>query len=73
MDAVELMEWLARLGCCTVLKADGERPPGKRWTVIASGGPLSPDTSFRADRPSPDDCLEALLAHLEGLGLSPFA
>ncbi|MFF4341678.1 hypothetical protein ACFY00_17290 [Kitasatospora sp. NPDC001540] len=73
MDAVELMDRLAERGCSVVLKADGERPPGLRWMVIASGGALGEDGSFRTDRPSPEACLNALLEHLEGRNLFPFA
>ncbi|WP_042388899.1 hypothetical protein [Streptacidiphilus melanogenes] len=73
MDVVELMAWLAEHGCSAVLKADGERTPGTRWMVIVSGGALGAGSFFRVDLPSPDACLQAVLDHLEAVGLSPFA
>lgn len=73
MDVVELMAWLAERGCSVVLKADGERPAGQRWMVIVSGGGAGEESFFRADQPTADACLEAVLADLEGKGISPFA
>ncbi|MFD5783201.1 hypothetical protein [Streptomyces sp. NPDC126933] len=73
MDVIELMGWLAERGCSAVFKADGERPTGHRWMVIVSGGALGEDSFFRTDLASADACLDALLAHLEHQGISPFA
>ncbi|MEU7039393.1 hypothetical protein ABZ958_38000 [Streptomyces sp. NPDC046237] len=73
MDVVELMAWLAERGCSVVFKADGERSLGHRWMVIVSGGPLGTESFFRADEASVDACLEATLAHLESVGITPFA
>lgn len=75
MDMLELMEWLAGHGVTTVFKVDGDRQLERRaaWMVIVSGGPLGEDSFFRADLATPDACLDSLLAHLEGKGLSPFA
>ncbi|MFD8223337.1 hypothetical protein ACFV16_04090 [Streptomyces massasporeus] len=75
MDMFELMEWLSERGVTTVFKVDGERMLERRaaWMVIVSGGPLGKDSFFRADLATPDACLDALLAHLEDKGLSPFA
>jgi hypothetical protein len=74
MSVLELIEWLAERGVTTVFKVDGDRMvEGRRaWMVIVSGGPLG-DETFRADRATPDACLDALLAHLEKKALSPFA
>ncbi|MFJ4820024.1 hypothetical protein [Streptomyces sp. NPDC088801] len=41
--------------------------------VIVSGGPLGEDSVFRSDLATADACLDSLLAHLEGKGLSPLA
>lgn len=75
MDMFELMAWLAERGVTTVFKADGERMVEHRraWMVIISGGPLGEDSFFRADMATADACLDALLAHLESKGMSPFA
>lgn len=75
MDMFELMEWLSERGVTTVFKVDGERMLERRaaWMVIVSGGPLGEDSFFRADLATADACLDALLAHLEAKGLSPFA
>ncbi|MFJ8544301.1 hypothetical protein ACIRFH_20150 [Streptomyces sp. NPDC093586] len=71
---LELMEWLAERGVTTVLKVDGDRMTEHRkaWMVIVSGGPLGDDSFFRADLTTADGCLDSLLAHLKGKGLSPF-
>jgi len=71
MDVVELMDWLAERGCSVVFKADGGRPLGQRWMVIASGGDLGEESFFRSDLASAGACLQALLDHLETVGLSP--
>ncbi|MDH6567487.1 hypothetical protein M2160_002508 [Streptomyces sp. SAI-117] len=75
MDMLEPMEWLAERGVTTVFKVDGDRMVERRaaWMVIVSGGPLGENSFFRADLTRPDACLDSLLAHLEGKGLSPFA
>ncbi|MFJ5020118.1 hypothetical protein [Streptomyces goshikiensis] len=73
VDVVELMAWLAERGCSVVFKADGERSLGHRWMVIVSGGPLGAESFFRSDEASADACLEATLAHLERVGMTPFA
>ncbi|MDX2708151.1 hypothetical protein PV350_35695 [Streptomyces sp. PA03-6a] len=75
MDMFELMAWLAERGVTTVFKADGERMVEHRraWMVIISGGPLGEDSFFRADMATADACLDAVLAHLESKGMSPFA
>ncbi|GLP71726.1 hypothetical protein TUSST3_83450 [Streptomyces sp. TUS-ST3] len=75
MDMLELMEWLAERGVTTVFKVDGDRMVERRaaWMVIVSGGALGKDSFFRADLAAPEACLDSLLAHLEGKGLSPFA
>ncbi|MGX1367114.1 hypothetical protein RKD19_002473 [Streptomyces canus] len=75
MDMFELMEWLAERGVTAVFKVDGDRMVERRaaWMVIVSGGALGEDSFFRADMNRPDACLDALLAHLESKGLSPFA
>ncbi|MFE6199005.1 hypothetical protein [Streptomyces sp. NPDC057838] len=72
---LELMAWLAERGVTSVFKADGDRMTehGQAWMVIVSGGPLGEDSFFRADVATADACLDALLAHLERKGLSPFA
>jgi hypothetical protein len=72
VDIVELMEWLADRGCSVVFKADGERSPARRWMVIVSGGSLGEDSFFRTDLGSADACLQAVLEHLQAVGLSPF-
>ncbi|MFD3725677.1 hypothetical protein [Streptomyces sp. NPDC058671] len=72
VDVVELMAWLAERGCSVVFKADGERSPGHRWMVIVSGGPAGTESFFRSDEASADACLEAVLAHLESAGITPF-
>ncbi|MEU4108323.1 hypothetical protein [Streptomyces sp. NPDC027717] len=75
MDMLELMEWLAERGVTTVFKVDGDRMTEHRkaWMVIVSGGPLGEDSFFRTDLGTAESCLDSLLAHLEGKGLSPFA
>ncbi|MFF8275079.1 hypothetical protein ACF05T_03025 [Streptomyces lateritius] len=73
VDVVELMAWLAERGCSVVFKADGERSRGHRWMVIVSGGALGTESFFRSDEASADACLEATLAHLERVGVTPFA
>lgn len=75
MDMFELMEWLAERGVTTVFKVDGDRmvEHRKAWMVVVSGGALGEDSFFRADLATADACLDALLAHLETKGLSPFA
>lgn len=75
MDMFELMAWLADRGVTTVCKADGDRMAERRraWMVIVSGGPLGEDSFFRADMATADACLDAVLAHLESKGMSPFA
>ncbi|MFJ4281862.1 hypothetical protein [Streptomyces massasporeus] len=75
MDMLELMAWLSERGVTIVFKVDGERMVERRaaWMVIAGGGPLGEDSFFRADLATADACLDALLAHLEDKGLSPFA
>ncbi|MFF7367714.1 hypothetical protein [Streptomyces tricolor] len=75
MDMLELMAWLAEQGVTTVFKADGDRmvEHRKAWMVVVGGGPLGEDSFFRADLATADACLDALLAHLESKGLSPFA
>ncbi|MFF3944943.1 hypothetical protein ACFYYN_08980 [Streptomyces sp. NPDC001902] len=75
MDMFELMAWLAERGVTTVFKADGDRMVERRkaWMVIVSGGPLGEDSFFRADMATADACLDAVLAHLESKGMSPFA
>ncbi|MFJ3652144.1 hypothetical protein ACIPPR_02475 [Streptomyces nigra] len=75
MDMLELMEWLAARGVTTVFKVDGERmvEDKKAWMVVVSGGPLGEDSFFRVDVSTADACLDALLAHLEVKGLSPWA
>ncbi|MET8290422.1 MULTISPECIES: hypothetical protein [unclassified Streptomyces] len=72
---LELMEWLAERGVTTVFKVDGDRMVERRsaWMVVVSGGPLGEDAFLRADLRTADACLDSLLAHLEGLGLSPLA
>ncbi|GAA2445535.1 hypothetical protein [Streptomyces glaucus] len=45
----------------------------KAWMVIVSGGPLGEDSFFRADLATADACLDALPAHPETKGSSPFA
>ncbi|MEU6588488.1 hypothetical protein ABZ923_04500 [Streptomyces sp. NPDC046881] len=74
MDMLELMAWLAERGVTTVFKVDGDRmiEHRKAWTVVVSGGPLGEDSFFRTDLATADACLDALLAHLESKGLSPF-
>ncbi|WUD78937.1 hypothetical protein OG937_30665 [Streptomyces sp. NBC_00510] len=71
----ELMGWLAERGVTTVFKVDGDRMVERRkaWMVIISGGPLGEDSFFRADMATADACLDAVLAHLESKGISPFA
>jgi hypothetical protein len=73
VDVVELMGWLAERGCSVVFKADGERSRGHRWMVIVSGGVLGAESFLRSDEASADACLEATLAHLESMGISPLA
>ncbi|MFF8670452.1 hypothetical protein [Streptomyces sp. NPDC015242] len=72
---LELMAWLAERGVTSVFKVDGDRMTEHRqaWMVIVSGGSLGEDSFFRADLATADACLDALLAHLERKGLSPFA
>lgn len=75
MDMCELMEWLAGHGVTTVFKVDGDRmvERKKAWMVVISGGPLGEDSFFRAGMDTAEACLDAVLAHLESKGLSPFA
>ncbi|MFG3194621.1 hypothetical protein ACGFYT_00665 [Streptomyces sp. NPDC048208] len=58
-----------------MFKVDGDRMTEHRkaWMVIVSGGPLGEDSFFRTDLGTAESCLDSLLAHLEGKGLSPFA